>query len=351
MISFYPGPSQVYYDIPKYVKDAHAKGILSMNHRSTEFMDLYKETVTLLKAKLNIPDSYKIFFTSSSTECWEIIAQSIIDKDSLHIFNGAFGEKWFTYTQRLTPAAQPLPFDCESKLPIKKIPDSYSGVLCITQNETSNGTEVNAGMLQSIKRKYSKALIAVDATSSMGGIALNFKSADIWFASVQKCFGLPAGLAVLVCAPKAIQRMKSTNESGHYNSLSILNEMADKWQTSYTPNVLGIYLLMRTLKKRKSIEQTHQKIKSRSEGWQKFFRGSPHITFFIKNQTVTSLTVLTLTAKPELIKVIKHLAITKGILLGDGYGSLKQDTFRIANFPAIKDTEIRKLQQFLRSYL
>lgn len=68
--------------------------------------------------------------------------------------------------------------------------------------------------------------------------------------------------------------------------------MMDKWQTPYTPNVLGIYLLMRSLKKRKIIEQTHQKIKSRSEAWQKFFRGSKNIKLYIKNQGVRSRTVI-----------------------------------------------------------
>jgi phosphoserine aminotransferase len=351
MISFYPGPSRVYDEIPKYVKDAQSKGVLSMNHRSEEFMDLCEETVTLLKSKLKIPDSYKIFFTSSATECWEIVAQSIIVNSSLHIYNGAFGEKWFDYTERLVPGAQAFPFEAESKLDIKNLPLTNQEVICLTQNETSNGTEVNNSIIASIKRKSPHALLGVDATSSMAGIELNFKSADIWFASVQKCFGLPAGLAIMVCSPQAIQYMAAQNERNHYNSLSFINEMMDKWQTPYTPNVLGIYLLMRVLKKRKSIEQTHQKIKLRSEAWQKFFRGSKNIKLHIKNQGVRSLTVLTLTAKPELIEEIKIHAKTKGLLVGNGYGELKNDTFRIANFPAIKKAEIRKLQKFLVSYL
>ncbi len=351
MISFYPGPSRVYDEIPKYVKDAHRKGILSLNHRSEEFMALCEETASLLKSKLNIPDSYKIFFTSSATECWEIIAQSIIANNSLHIFNGAFGEKWFDYTKRLVTGAQAFPFNAESKLDIKNLPLINQEVICLTQNETSNGTEVNNSIIASIKRKSPHALLAVDATSSMAGIDLNFKTADVWFASVQKCFGLPAGLAVMVCSPRAIQYMASKNERSHYNSLSFISEMMDKWQTPYTPNVLGIYLLMRSLKKRKIIEQTHQKIKSRSEAWQKFFRGSKNIKLYIKNQGVRSRTVIALAAKSELIIEIKHQAKAKGLLLGDGYGALKQETFRIANFPAIKKAEIKQLQKFLIPYL
>lgn len=351
MISFYPGPSRVYDEIPKYVKEAHRKGVLSINHRSVEFMNLSEETVILLKSKLTIPDSYKIFFTSSATECWEIIAQSFIVTDSLHIFNGAFGEKWFDYTKRLVPGAQAFPFDTESRIEVKNLPLKNQEVICLTQNETSNGTEVNNSIIAAIKRKSPHALLAVDATSSMAGIELNFKSADVWFASVQKCFGLPAGLAVMICSPHAIQRMEAKHERNHYNSLSFINEMMDKWQTPYTPNVLGIYLLMRVMKKSKSIEQTHQKIKLRSVTWQKFFRGSKNIKLYIKNQGVRSLTVLTLTAKPELITEIKNQAKANGILVGDGYGTLKQDTFRIANFPAIKKAEIRQLQKFLDSYL
>ena len=321
-----------------------------MNHRSEEFMTLCEKTVMLLKEKLDIPKSYTILFTSSATECWEVIAQSLITEKSLHIFNGAFGEKWFDYTHRLVPGAQAFPFDAESKLDIKKMPLKNQEVICLTQNETSNGTALNASMIASIKRKTPRALIAVDATSSIAGIELNFKSADIWFASVQKCFGLPAGLAIMVCSPQAIQYIKSINEEKHYNSLVFMNEMMEKWQTSYTPNVLGIYLLMRVLKKSKPIDLVHQKIKARAVAWQKFFRGAKNLKLHIRNQGVRSLTVITVTGKPDYILEIKKKAKAAGFILGDGYGALKTDTFRIANFPAIKSSEIKKLKSLLIEY-
>jgi len=350
MISFYPGPSRVYDEIPTYVKDAHKKGILSMNHRSEEFVAISKKTVHLLKEKLNIPESYSVFFATSATECWEIIAQSLISESSLHIFNGAFGEKWFDYTHRLVPGAQSFPFDPESKLDIKKLSLKDQEVICITQNETSNGTEVNNKLIATIKRNNPRALVVVDATSSMAGIELNFKSADVWFASVQKCFGLPAGLAVMVCSPQAIQYMKSINEKKHYNSLAFIHDMMNKWQTNCTPNVLGIYLLMRVLKKRKPMEQIHQKTMARAVAWQKFFRGAKNLKLYIKNQGVRSLTVFTLTGNPERITEIKTLAKEAGFLLGEGYGALKSNTFRIANFPAIRNSEIKKLMQFVEKY-
>jgi phosphoserine aminotransferase len=91
--------------------------------------------------------------------------------------------KWFTYTQALKPDAISIPFDREKTLPV----DNYKAeVLCITQNETSNGTQVNMETLRQLRKKNPDSLLAIDATSSMGGQALDFSLGDIWFASAQK---------------------------------------------------------------------------------------------------------------------------------------------------------------------
>lgn len=350
MISFYPGPSRVHENIPGYVKEAYQTGILSMNHRSEEFMDLCETTISLLKEKLNIPNTYTIFFASSATECWEILAQSLIKKESLHIYNGAFGEKWFEYTKRLQPGAKAFSFDHEKEINLKEVHLPKSEFLCLTQNETSNGTQVSNEIIAAIQKKYPKSLIAVDATSSMAGIALNFKNADVWFASVQKCFGLPAGLAVMICSPKAIDRIKSLHETNHYNSLVFMNEMISKWQTPCTPNVLGIYLLMRVLKHTKNIRSVDRKIVARFDAWHDFFKDGKNLRLYIQNQNVRSHTVITITGKPELLTKVKTKARKKGFLLGEGYGKFKSETFRLANFPALKKNEIQRLQNFLSSY-
>ena len=350
MISFYPGPSRVHDQVPKWVKAAHKKGILSMNHRSAEFVDLSKKTIALLKRKLKIPNEYTIFFTSSATECWEVIAQSLVKTKSIHLYNGAFGERWFDYTQRLKPDAQSLPFDPEKELPADKLVLNEGDIICITQNETSNGTEVRNKTIAAVRKNNPDHLFAVDATSSMAGIFLNFQSADIWFASVQKCFGLPAGLAVMACSPRAMVQMQVIGEKNHYNSLSLMKEMMDKWQTPYTPNVLGIYLLKCALKNMNKIVDVDQKITQRQKEWIRFFHDSKNLHLLITNPEVRSRTVIAVNGSARLIEVIKAVARKKGILLGEGYGDLKKETFRIANFPAIKKKEITRLINFLQAY-
>lgn len=351
MISFYPGPSRVYDDVPKYVKDAHAKGILSLNHRSEEFMAMMKKTVTLLKRKLAIPTDYTIFFTSSATECWEIVAQSWVSNKSFHLYNGAFGQKWYDYTDRLKTGATALPFGRESVLnPGRSVFEGSENVICITQNETSNGTQVSNEIIRSIREGSPDHIIAVDVTSSLAGIKLDFSAADIWLASVQKCFGLPAGLGIMICSPAAIKKARAINNTRFYNNVVLMDDMAKKFQTSYTPNVLGIYLLMRVMEKIKPIGTVHKLIEKRHADWMKVLKTQKKLQHLIKNKSVHSLTVLPLQGDTKTIEAIKKSAKKKGFLLGDGYGDLKSTSFRIANFPALKDSEVKSLMRFLSQH-
>lgn len=350
MISFYPGPSRVHDEIPRYVSDAHRLGILSMNHRSDEFMKISEKTIGLLKAKLRIPKDYTLFYTSSATECWEIIAQSLLREKSIHIYNGAFGEKWFAYTRRLRPEAQGVSFGVEETLKPKNLQWSSGEIICLTQNETSNGTQVGRAVLQAIRKNNPEHLIAVDATSSMGGIVLPFRSADIWLASVQKCFGLPAGLGLMACSPRALERMATLGEEGHYNSLGFMARMMEKWQTPFTPNVLNIYLLMRVMERAPDIAVTHQRLQKRYDGWIKFLAGRKNIEHLVENKAAHSITVVPVKGTAEAIQAIKAKAKKKGLLLGEGYGDWKGTTFRIANFPALKQAEIDLLKSFLEPF-
>ena len=140
MINFYPGPSKIYPQVRNYIIEGLDSGILSMNHRSSEFMELMADTVRLLKEKLRIPKDYQVVFTSSATECWEIIAQSIIRNRSSHVHNGAFGAKWMNYTIKLGKEVQSIQFAL-NELPEVEV-EKGTEVICFTQNETSNGTQV-----------------------------------------------------------------------------------------------------------------------------------------------------------------------------------------------------------------
>jgi phosphoserine aminotransferase len=349
MISFYPGPSQVYKKIPKYTRDAYEEGILGINHRSKEFIKLSKKTISLLHEKLNIPSDYSVFFVSSATESWEIIAQSLIKNRSIHVFSGAFGAKWYNYTKHLHPDSIGISFNEQKALDINslQIYEDYE-LLALTHNETSNGTFLKTDLLAAARRQH-KGLIAVDATSSLGGLEIDFETADVWFASVQKCLGLPAGMGLMICSPKAIAKAMDLNETGRYNDLTSMIKHMENYQTPYTPNVLSIYLLYRVLEDRKGIKSIARRLRKRNKLLSDALERVKTMQFYISDPLLRSPSVICLKSSPKKVEAIKRQAKKAGFTLGNGYGDLKPYTFRIANFPAITEKQMDKLISHLKS--
>ncbi len=351
MISFYPGPSRVYPAVPRYVQEAYEEGVLSINHRSPEFVAISERTIALIKEKLAVPDNYTIFYVSSATECWEIISQSLVHHLSYHVHNGAFGQKWFRYAQQLQPQAEQYAFNFQQPLRASQIePSSEAEVICLTHNETSNGTALPSATLADIRVRFPKPLIAVDATSSLAGVELPIAMADVWYASMQKCFGLPAGMAVLICSPRALEKAQRVGENQHYNSLLYMQEQMQRWQTTHTPNVLGIYLLMRTLEDRPTIREIDAQTQERYQQWVACISDVKKVRLLVGDPALRSHTVIPIEAEPETINRLREQAKQAGFTLGNGYGDLKPTTLRMANFPAILDQEIEQLKVFLQEF-
>ncbi|MBC7892875.1 MAG: aminotransferase class V-fold PLP-dependent enzyme [Sphingobacteriaceae bacterium] len=344
-MTFYPGPSQLYPQIAEYLRDAYESGLLSANHRSPVFMELVRETDALLREKLAIPADYSVYFVSSATECWEIIAQSLTGRGSVHFFNGAFGQKWAEYAGKLHEKTEAVAFDLDESLTHRDdfdflAYDQYD-VVCLTQNETSNGTQIrDLSGFQNLT-----GLKCIDATSSMAGVDFDWSLGDVWFASVQKCFGLPAGLALLVCSPKALRHAEMLGERDHYNSLLFIDDNARKFQTHYTPNGLGIYLLNRVMQQVPPIAEVATRLRQRAAEWYRFLEKETSWQPLVKNPAVRSDTVIAIEGNPEEIKAVKQRCAEVGSTLGNGYGVWKDTTFRIANFPAIESEAIEKLKK------
>lgn len=348
MLSFYPGPSKVHPEALGYIQEAFEQGIVSINHRSERFEKLLKETFEVLHDKWNIPSNYTIYFVSSATEAWEIVIQSLVRTKSTHLYNGAFGKKWAHYAGSI---AESFEFSIDQSLaevslqlgPIK------GDTLCLVQSETSNGTG------QQIRRAdyqlTDDALIAVDATSSMGGIELPWNEADVWLASVQKCIGIPAGMGLLICSPKALARARELERVTHYNDVLFLEENRRMFQTQMTPNVLGIYLVYRLTQQLPSLSEVHLATLEKMKVWTEFWDNQPDFSYLIKNPELRLPTVLALTGEPEKIKKMHKICLNKGIELGKGYGDWKKTSFRIANFPSHTFEDIETLIQTITNEL
>ena len=348
MLSFYPGPSKVHPEALGYIQEAFEQGIVSINHRSERFERLLEATFQELHQKWNIPSNYNIYFVSSATEAWEIVIQSLVREKSTHFYNGAFGKKWAHYA---VAVAESFEFSIDQSLVevSRQIGPIQGDTLCLVQSETSNGTG------QQIRRAdyqlANDALIAVDATSSMGGIELPWNEADVWLASVQKCIGIPAGMGIVICSPKALARAKELNRSSHYNDVLFLEENRRLFQTQMTPNVLSIYLIYRLTQQMPKLSEIHRTTLAKMKVWIDFWDQRNDFSYLIERDELRLPTVLAIQGAPEKIEKLHTLCQSKGIELGKGYGEWKNTTFRIANFPAHTKEDIETLINHLTNDL
>ena len=304
MLSFYPGPSKVHPEALGFIQEAFSNGVVSINHRSERFEVLLKDTLQILHEKWNIPQDYTLYFISSATEAWEIVAQSLIKEKSLHLYNGAFGKKWAHYAHQIIPNAESFEFGLNDDL--KSVASTLStndfDTICLVQSETSNGTG-------------------------------------------QKCLGIPAGLGVLICSPKALKRAAQLNKKVHYNDVLLMEENRKLFQTHYTPNVLSIYVLNKLAHLLPNLTVIDQQTWEKASILTDFFSNSNsfHLSFLIENQHLRLPTVFALKGNAEQIKRLQDLCLKNNIELGKGYGEWKDNTIRIANFPSHTLEDFRQL--------
>ena len=345
MINFYPGPSKIYPDVSKYFMEGLSSGLFSMNHRSNAFHELYSSFKNTVKSYFDIPSGYEVSTLSSATEAWEVINQSFSHLDFHHYFNGAFGEKWKDYNSLINNKVSSQLFNFDKVLDPSTIKDK-EGVLCLTHNETSNGTFINDSILKKIRHNNPKALIAIDSTSILGGYAFDFTNIDICFSSVQKCLGQPSGMAVIITSEKVKSYLNQTVL--HYNDLKSILKNSEKSETTHTPNISGIYNLYRTLQNIKPLNEISEQTLQRKQSIIKIGTES-NLSFISSNPEISSPTVISINLSGRSFIEVETAALSKGLIIGKGYGKHKETSFRIANFPAHNSSEINILHSFLKT--
>lgn len=348
-IYFTPGPSQMFPGVAKYIKGALTSEIPSISHRGKTYQELFATTTEMLKKLLNIPKDYEVFYLSSATEAMERIIENCVKTQSYHFVNGAFSKRF--YDTALELKKNPTKYEAEDGKGFTfqkvKIPKNTE-LICFTHNETSTGVMIDPQDMYAIKKNNPDALIAVDIVSSVPYVTLDYSLLDCVFFSVQKGFGLPAGLGVVIVNPRTIakaNKLANNNDNiGSYHNFPTLSKFAKKNQTPETPNVLGMYLLNRVLQVmlKTGINKIRKQTEQRAKLLYTFFEKNKDYTIFVENKSLRSQTVIVIDVKNGSTTLIKKLK-EKGIVVGTGYGSHKDTQIRIGNFPAITTRDVKKL--------
>lgn len=373
-IYFTPGPAELYPTTIKHFKDGFQKGIASLSHRSTEFRDLFQEITSDLKKFLEIPDNYYIFFTGSGTEAIERTIQNCVEKYSFHFVNGAFSKRFYQTAVELgkKPTSVEVPLgqgfhllENSERSEDRRIRKSDNRInwslsipkqtelLCFTHNESSTGVMTPINEIEMVASAYPDKLVALDIVSSIPYVDINYKLFDVVFFSVQKGFGLPAGMGIMIVSPRAIEKSEKLLQKdisiGSYHGFHTLVASAKKRQTPETPPVLHMYVLGKVIKdmQRVGIKKIRNDTEQKAKLLYEFLDESRLFGAFVKESRFRSQTIIVVDITKAKGDIRKKLT-EKGFIVGSGYESQKEEQIRIANFPTHSIRDMKTLIKELK---
>ncbi len=357
---FTPGPAALYPTVEKHIQTALDEQITSISHRSSQYRDIYRNAYLNLKTLLNIPDHFAVLFTGSATEIWEKFLMSCTQQGSFHLVNGAFSERFYEFAALLKRNAikYGVPFgqgfEVGDVLETLQVCDTAE-VIAFTQNETSSGVSVPDEDIRAIAMGFPEKLSIVDMVSSAPYPQLDFQHIDSAFFSVQKAFGLPAGLGVWIvnerCLKKAKELEKKDHLTGAYNTLTSLWKSFEKFENPATPNVLGIYLLSKVTEDflNRGIDTLREETNQKAAILYSAIEKSPVLDVFVKKTAWQSKSVIVADTKIEAGILLKKLE-ENHIEVGAGYQDYKDKQIRIANFPANDMEATERLADLLQNF-
>lgn len=355
-IFFTPGPSQLYPTLQNHIKEALFDNIPSISHRGDKFHQIYKDAISQFKKLYKIPSNNYVFFLSSATEAMERIIENLVIADSLHFVNGSFSNLFYKVASSLGVNAQKIevPMGQGFHFNNLKITKNFE-IACFTQNETSTGVMTPMADIYSFRKRNPKKIIALDIVSSAPFIEVDCSLIDCIFFSVQKGFGLPAGLGVLVLKPEMIKRAQNIknkkSSQGSYHSFENYLKYYEKKETPETPNVLNIYLFGKVCQdmNKKGLKSIRQETIIKAKKIYAITEKNTKFHPFVEEERFRSQTVAVLNihgGSKEILDFLKK----KGFIVGSGYRDFKEKQIRIANFPQHKLADVESLLSLVLRY-
>jgi aspartate aminotransferase-like enzyme len=339
---FIPGPTEVIEESLK------AMGTPMIGHRMPEYATLHGNVTTKLK-KLLHTDGPVFLGTCSSTGWMEGAVRNCVAKRCVNFVNGAFSKRWHDIT--LANALEADMVEVEWGKPItgaivdKALATGKYDAITFVHNETSTGVMSPIAEIAAVIKKYPDVAFLVDSVSSMAGLDLNFKDLgiDVLLAGVQKAFGLPAGLAVCAVSEKAMERSRKATNKGLYFDFVDFEKYDKKNNTPSTPCISQIYALDQKLESffKETLETRyarHMEMATYVRNWAK-----ENFEMF-PEEGYASVTLSTIKNTKEMnIGKLNEFLATKGVVIANGYGDLKNKTFRIAHMADCTIKDIKEL--------
>jgi aspartate aminotransferase-like enzyme len=330
-VLYTPGPTEV---SPEVLREM-ARPVIG--HRGAEMQELIRELVPRARAVFGAR-AHDVFFTAcSATGLWEAAIRNCVARRVLVPVCGAFSERFYEVALACGAEADPLSIEWGRPVPAQAVADLLASgrydAVALTHNETSTGVTNPLAAIAEAVHRQPDVLLLVDAVSSLGGIPVEVDrhGIDVCLASVQKCLALPPGFSLCAVSDRAIERSRRRVGKGYYFDFVRLKEFFDRQVPLATPSVSHMFALLAQLRRieAEGLEKRYERHRAMGAAVRAW--AADRLALFAaegaRSETVTCV------SNTRGIQVADFLAglAARGFGIGNGYGRLKERTFRIGH--------------------
>lgn len=349
---FVPGP----VDVAEDVLQAQTRPMLP--HRSKEFEAIYRRASE--KCQQLFFTKFRVFLTASSgTGLQEAAIRNFVQRSVLSCVNGAFAERWYEVAASNGKQVEKLAFEWDAPVDPDRVAEAVKKgkheAVTIVHNETSTGLQNPVREVAAAVHAVSpETFVFVDAVSSLGGarIEMDAWGIDMLLTSSQKCLALPPGLALGAVSDRAMEKAASVENRGWYFDLVRMEKHRLKDSSPATPAMSLIYALDFQLDRifAEGLDNRfarHSAMAKRVQEWAEAHDQSIYAPDGYRSQTVT-------TVKNERgidISELNAFLMTREMRIANGYGQLKNVTFRIAHMGETQPSDIEDLVGAMEEFL
>lgn len=350
---FVPGP----VDVLPEVLQAQTQPMLP--HRSAEYEEIHRRAAE--KARQLFHTAHRVFlFASTGTGLQEAAVRNFANRTILSCVNGAFAERWYEVALANGKEAEKLEFPWDQPVDPQRVAEAlrkkHYEVLTIVHNETSTGLENPVRAVAEVARQVSpETILCVDAVSSLGGVKIEMDAwgIDLLLTSSQKCLALPPGLALAAVSDRALKKAETVEHRGWYFDFLRMEKHRLKDSTPATPAMSLIYALDYQLERILLVEglenryARHARMAKRVQEWAE----AQGLRLFappgFRSQTVTTIH----NDRRWEIATLNAFLKARQMRIANGYGPLKNITFRIAHMGETQPADIEDLLQALEAFM
>ena len=349
---FVPGP----VDVNPQVLAAQTRPMLP--HRSPEFEEIFHRAEA--KARQLFFTGHRVFITASSgTGLQEAAVRNLANSRVLNCVNGAFGARWHDVALQNGKKADKIETPWDQPISPQQVADALKKqdyeILAVVHNETSTGLQNPVDEIATAARAASPGtLICIDAVSSLSGVKIETDAWNLDFVltSSQKALALPPGLALAATSDRALTQAKTVKNRGWYFDLLRLEKHRLKNSTPATPAISLINALDLQLTRilEEGLENRFARYAAMAARVQKWALASGFQLFAPEGYRSKTVTTIRNTRGVDITALNAFLA-ERGMRIANGYGALKNKTFRIAHMGELQMEDIEMLLTAIDTFL